>query len=132
MVEPIGEPKNLPRTELARLLAPGLWDRHDMAPPRDPSVIEEKKDALLAATTPDGMRVQLITTVIRSKDIQGLAIRVEPTSGTSRAHPDHPVVQARFEVSGATTVQEGLKQVLEKMRTAGYNPEVSGLDLWNT
>ncbi len=97
-----------------------------MAPKPDPAQLEEKRDALLAASTPDGKRVQLIVEVMRSKESTGFTVTVEPTGGAMTANPD---LHVRFEVAGAATVRDGLKQLFDKMRAAEYSPEVSGLDL---
>lgn len=116
--------KTTARTErLDQLISPGVFRRHNSEAGR---ITEQKRDALLAATGPDGTAVQLFVGV--SRDIASSIITVEivPTHGALAEHPDLDTV--RFQAFG-TMVSAVLQATFVKLRAAGYQPDTGGLDL---
>lgn len=122
MSEPRPEQAYHPRTEVAKLLADGLWERHAMAPDPDPAQIDEQRDALWAVKGPDDTRIQLIATVTKTKGVEGISVEVGVTGGTARKFSGQPEAALNFR-SHAKTVREALSAVAKSMMAAGYTPD---------
>ncbi len=119
-------PRVVPRTErLDLLLAGNVFARQGS---EHGKLSEQKRDALLAAISPDGTAVQLFVDVSRDLESAIISVNITPTNGALTEHPD--LSSVRFHSSG-TVMSDVLRVTFGQLRAAGYNPDTGGLDIWS-